>query len=127
MNNIPKGLKDKMADNNFYRICVKGRKGFTSECRGRITWEHALYFAGKQVQEEWAIIPLCQYHHSVGKWQNAGGLDKRFNEWVALNRLFSLPEDEHQKMKKKYAKVYDEWKRRVKFLNNFYGRYNFKG
>jgi len=49
-------------------------------CDGRITWEHALKYAGKQVQERFAIIPLCWYHHL------GAGLNKRFNEYCALLR-----------------------------------------
>lgn len=47
-------------------------------CSGRITWEHVWIYAGKQINEEWAIIALCEYHH-LGK-----GLDKDWNRYVSL-------------------------------------------
>jgi hypothetical protein len=34
----------------------------------------------------WNYIPLCEYHHSVGKFQDGGALDKEKNTWMALNR-----------------------------------------
>jgi len=49
-------------------------------CSGRMTKEHAMYFKGKQLQEDWAILDLCWEHH-LGK-----SLDKRKNEWIALHR-----------------------------------------
>jgi len=115
MNNMPKKLRDELANDAFYEKCSVGNK----DCKGRITWEHALYYAGKQVQERWAIIPLCWYHHL------GGGLVKDFNEWVALNRLF------HDKSflgeaKKKYPKAIANWKQRVLFLNKKYGSYRVK-
>jgi hypothetical protein len=123
MNNIPPKLRNELSKKPFYNKCERGRLGFTSECEGRITWEHAIYYAGKQVQEEWAIIPLCEYHHSVGKWQNNGGINKRLNEWIALSRLFDLEEGEFNKMQKKYPKAIMEWRRKLIFLKKVYGKY----
>jgi hypothetical protein len=37
-------------------------------------------YAGKQIQERFAILPLCEYHH-LGK-----GLHKKTNEWIAVGR-----------------------------------------
>lgn len=56
------------------------------ECGGRITWEHAIIYAGKQVQERWAIIPLCERGHAINTFQDSGTMDKDMNHWVALNR-----------------------------------------
>ena len=41
-------------------------------------------YAGKQVQEWWAIVPCCEYHH------RGGGLKKEFNQLVGLLRAASL-------------------------------------
>ena len=65
----------------YYRVCSK----LGSDCNGRITIEHAFIYAGKQIDEMWNFVPLCYYHH-LGK-----GLDKRFNQKVALSR--ATPED----------------------------------
>lgn len=55
-------------------------------CGGRITWEHCLIYGGKQIDEAWAIIKLCEAHHSVGMYQDNGLLNKEKNMWIALNR-----------------------------------------
>lgn len=55
------------------------------ECAGRSTMEHAMKYAGRQVNEAWAIIRLCARAHNVDQWQTSGGiLDKRKNEYLAL-------------------------------------------
>lgn len=55
-------------------------------CGGRITWEHCLIYGGKQIDEAWAVIRLCEAHHSVGMYQDNGLLNKEKNVWLALNR-----------------------------------------
>lgn len=45
-----------------------------------------MYFAGKQVQKQWCIIPLCAKAHNVDGYQDRGDLCKEINEWIALNR-----------------------------------------
>lgn len=81
----------------YYKKCA--RKGV--DCRGRITIEHALIYSGRQINELWALLPLCWYHH-IGK-----GLDKRYNEHLALQR--ATDED-----LAKYPKA--DWTRRKKYL-----------
>jgi len=66
-----------MAHDPYYRKCARMNDG---GCDGRITWEHAIIYAGKQFNEKWAIIPLCVYHHLED------GLDKEINQMIALNR-----------------------------------------
>lgn len=85
MGHIPDKLRKKIAAMSFYRTCARyGLHGH--ECEGRITFEHALIYAGKQIQKEFAIIPLCEKAHSVGRWQDCGDLDKNINEWIAISR-----------------------------------------
>jgi len=55
-------------------------------CGGRITREHALIYAGKQIDEAWAIVLICARHHSVDQYQDNGLLDKEKNIWIALNK-----------------------------------------
>jgi len=74
-------------------------------CGGRMTKEHALIYAGKQIQEEWAIIDLCWNHH-LGK-----NLDKRKNEWLALQKatdedLAKYPKKDWQQMKSYLQTIY---------------------
>ncbi len=74
MRPIPLKLKNTLAADPYYEQCA--RSGH--DCQGPITWEHAFIYAGKQINEAWAIIPLCVYHHL------GAGLNKRVNEYIAL-------------------------------------------
>ena len=87
MHPIPIKLKKEILADPYYKQCARKDR----HCKGRITFEHALIYAGRQIQEKWAIIPLCAYHHSVDKFQDGGGLDKRINERIAVSR--ATPED----------------------------------
>jgi hypothetical protein len=77
------------------------------DCRGRITWEHVWIYQGRQINEIWAIIGLCEYHH-LGP-----GLDKRKNEWISLN--YATEED-----LKKYPRR--DWEQEKKCLNFKFGK-----
>jgi len=101
MKAIPKKVKDDISSDPYYKSCARE----DSLCDGKLTWEHAIIYAGRQVQEKWAIIPLCEYHHSVNKYQDIGGLDKRENERIAYNRA---TDDELRK----YSKAVDLIKER---------------
>lgn len=86
MNNIPPKVRRSLAENPYYRCCARRAALRDHECRANplngqlIEWEHALIHAGKQVQEEWAIVPICWWAHS------GPGLEKEKNVWIALNR-----------------------------------------
>lgn len=76
MRPIPEKLRNELANDKFYKVCAR----YDNDCSGRITWEHAFLYAGRQVNERWAIIPLCWYHH-LGE-----GLNKKINRKIALSR-----------------------------------------
>lgn len=76
MRKIPLKMRTEMSLDPYYKTCAREN----DECSGRITWEHAFIYAGRQVNEKWAIIPLCVYHH-LGP-----GLDKDLNRFIALRR-----------------------------------------
>jgi len=98
MNNIPDKLRARLSDMVRMKFCARRLEG---GCGGRITWEHALIYAGKQVQEEWAIIALCFDHH-LGP-----NLDKEKNVTIAL--LQATHED-----LEKYPR--SDWPRRKAYL-----------
>lgn len=108
MNNIPTKLRKELSlDPNMHR-CMRandkdedGRK----ECMGRVTYEHCWMYAGRQIQEKFAIIPLCIHHHL------GSGLNKKKNRWYSINKMSS--EDE-----KKYPKI--NWKRERIILNKLF-------
>lgn len=82
-----------MAEDPYMKVCA--RRNW--ECQGRITWEHAFIYAGRQINERWAIIPLCEYHH-LGK-----GMDKRVNEQIAISRA---TKEDLQKYPKRNWEIY---------------------
>jgi hypothetical protein len=108
MRPIPEKLKKEMNSDPFYKKCIRHKE---QTCGGRITFEHALIYAGKQINEKFAILPVCEKHHGVNRYQDRGDLDKRYHEWVALNRM--SPEDE-----KKYPRR--NWQQEKIKLNKIY-------
>ena len=85
MNNIPKKLRAELGEDPYYQTCSRNELLHDHECEGRITWEHALIYAGKQIQARFAIIPLCEWAHL------GAGLIKSINIAIAMHR--ATPED----------------------------------
>jgi hypothetical protein len=75
MRPIPKQLRDEMADDPFYKQCCLG-----DNCYGKIEFHHNLIYAGRQVNEKWAILPLCKFHHDNIAWV------RRRVDHIMLNR-----------------------------------------
>lgn len=97
MRPIPPKLRKSLADDPYYSRCARRDEG---TCRGRITWEHCFTFAGKQINELWAIIPLC-WHHHLG-----AGLDKDYNRFIALNRATDSELAKYPKVKWQQLRQY---------------------
>jgi hypothetical protein len=95
-------IREELSIDPSYKKCLRESEGY---CSGRITWEHCYMYKGRQIQEKWAIISLCVYHHL------GDGLDKKMNHWFSVNRM--TPEDE-----KKYDRF--NWKREREILNKLY-------
>lgn len=86
MRRISEPVQQAMNADPAYKKCMRRELLHDHECKGRITREHAIIYAGNQVDAVWAIIPICAYAHSVDEYQDGGILDKKINEWIALNR-----------------------------------------
>ncbi len=83
MNNVPSKLRKELSEDPEYARCAIPGDGHG----GRVTWEHALIHAGKQVQERFAIVPCCSAHHGVDFYMGAPTeAPKDVRVWVALNR-----------------------------------------
>ena len=59
MNNIPKKLRADLAVDPSMRRCILDDE----DCIGRVQFHHVWTYAGKQIQERFAIVPLCAMHH----------------------------------------------------------------
>lgn len=53
-------MREIMANDPFYKKCCLSK---VSECEGVIQWHHNLIYAGRQVNEVFCILPLCEKHH----------------------------------------------------------------
>lgn len=103
-----------MLESPSYKVCMlRAYPGHV--CGGRITLEHAMIHAGRQVNEEWAIIACCARGQEVDFYQDAHTMDKNLNKWVALNRA---TDDELRAM----SKAIDLIRERDR-LNGIYGKY----
>ena len=102
MRPISKKLRKIINTDVYYKKCLRHKEG---ECSGRITIEHSYIYSGKQIDELWNLIPLCEYHH-LGH-----GLNKKRNKWFSINRM---TEDDM----KKYPRF--NWKREKIILNKLF-------
>jgi hypothetical protein len=84
---MPRKLREECANDPYYQVCARSNE----ECEGRITWEHALTYKGSQIQEKFAVIPLCEYHHL------GAGLYKKTNEWIAVGRATHADKMRHDR------------------------------
>lgn len=67
-------------------LCQRRQVFHDHECQGRITWEHALTYAGRQVDEAFAIVKICAWAHDVDEFQDGHNLDKEKNMYIALSQ-----------------------------------------
>ena len=110
MRPIPLKLREQLASTGEMKLCIYNN----ADCKGRVEWEHAWDYGGKQIQEAWAIIPCCTYHH------RGAGLDKDFNHFMSLlkaRELASSGVDVFYKYPKK------NWPQLWQFLSKKYETY----
>jgi len=96
MTPIPPKLRKEMSEDEYYTRCSRAN----IDCQGRITWEHAWIYGGRQIQEKWAIIPLCVFHHL------GAGLDKHENQRIALERATGEDLAKYPKKDWEYERAY---------------------
>ena len=80
MRRIPAALRDRLDADPLYHMCIFHRVKHPPIMK--IEWHHNLIFAGQQVNEDWAILPLCVGVHDKAR-------DKHIKErldWIMLNR-----------------------------------------
>ena len=111
MRPIPLKLREEIASDPYYKVCARIKDG---GCGGRITWEHAIIFRGRQLNKKWAIIPLCARHHAVNEYQDSGSLNKEKNVWIALMRA---TDEELERISKAV-----DYKHKRNYLNDKYGK-----
>jgi hypothetical protein len=53
--------------------------------------DHAIIYAGRQLDEPWAIVPTCAWAHDVDEHQDGHNYDREKQEYCALLR--ATPEE----------------------------------
>lgn len=103
MRPIPKKMREEVSKELRSRYCAMQGLGF-GPCDGRIELHHVWIYAGKQINEPWAFVFLCHYHHSA----QDGYLKLR--EAIMRNSLSHAKDSDLQKYPKK------DWKQIKKAL-----------
>lgn len=98
-------------------MCICERKRLLNDhaCKGRLTLDHALEFAGKRIDEPFALVATCAWAHSVDQYQDNGEHAKNtdvINEWIALNRMTETDLENYP--------IFD-YEQRKAYLNSIYG------
>ena len=106
MRRIPKKLREEMNSDPFYHKCVCAGDNFG--CAGKIEFHHVFLWAGRQINEKWNILPVCEFHH------RGLGFDKEYFEWIAVNRATN-------EELVKYPRI--NWAQIRSYLNSQYGNY----
>lgn len=65
------------------KYCQRRDEG---DCKGRLTVEHALLYAGKKIQDDFALVRLCEWHHGVEHYANCHGQNKKKHIILALSQ-----------------------------------------
>jgi hypothetical protein len=85
MRKVSKKVKEELLERE--EKCERYEYFHDHVCQGRLTWEHAIIYAGRQVDAAWAIIKICAWAHDVDQFQDGHHLDKDKNEFIALRKL----------------------------------------
>ena len=108
MRPIPPNLKLILNGDPFMSVCIHNNADCEDEFGnkpGRVEFEHAFIYAGRQVNEWWALVPVDWYHH------RGPGLDKSYNQYIALSRLDDIQLFEVQR---KYPRIdWFKWKKEL--------------
>lgn len=107
---IPSKIREYLAKDKFMTKCIHRYLEESDCCEGRIEWEHAFLYAGKQINEKWSIVPCCTYHH------RGNGLVKDYNRYIALLRSLNV----FKELTNKYYKY--NWRQELNYLENKYGK-----
>lgn len=78
---IPAKIRKQLNADPFMQTCVLKRLGIEHPCNG-LEFHHVWTYAGKQIQEVFAIVPACQH-------SNSKLFEQRYRhvfQWVSLHR-----------------------------------------
>ncbi len=87
-------------------LCERRERFHDHECKGHLTFEHVWKYRGRQIEEPWAIIHICEWAHGVGPYAGKG-LDKRKNEAISLEHLDRMTREAVEIERLKYKILID--------------------
>jgi len=109
---IPNKMREEMEADPFMKKCV-----WSGEIsKEKVSWEHCWNYAGRKINEKWAIVPL-----RVDLNVNISGNVKEYCRYVSLTRatnedLEKYPKKNWQQLKKYLNKKYEGKKHSDSFL-----------
>ena len=92
-------MRDDIASRGINKKCALQGAGY-GLCSGKIQWHHVWIYAGRQINEPWAIVGACESHHEeVGR----GGIVLEAFQKVSLSR--ATDEDLRKYPKKDWKQI----------------------
>lgn len=82
MNNMPRKLREDLSRDQEY---ARGYCIYHGRFHGpgvKTEWHHNMIFAGRQVQERFAILSICKEVHDKANWKQV----RERLDWIMLNR-----------------------------------------
>ena len=113
MRKIKKKLRTRISEDPQMRVCIYWNDNAPNhDCDGRIEWEHAFIYAGKQINEEWAIVGCCTAHNRSDR------MVKEYNQFIALQKAKKL--GCWEEILRKYPRT--NWNQLFYYLTRKYGK-----
>ena len=109
MRRVSKRVKDQLLDDPFMLRCC-----FPGCSKEEVEWNHALKYAGRQVDEPYAIVPHCYTHHR-GKFGTIDADVSMYCEYIAIDRGLVHLLAEYPR---------SDWEQRLHYLTTIYERHN---
>ena len=101
-------LKEKLGLDPKMKICAI--------CKASpVQWHHVWIYAGKQIQEEWAILPACLKHHNEATPHKNGYKPEIREKFEYLSLFYGL-----ELAQRDYPKT--DWQQKFDYLESKYER-----
>lgn len=101
MRPIPKELRDKIANDPFMQKCC-----YTGEIKD-VSWEHCWIYAGQQINESWAIVPLARRLNTSAMPVEI----KNYCRWISLMRASKADLEKYPKK---------DWRQEKRYLDSMF-------
>ena len=92
---ISKAIRERIAQDPYYKKCARANE----DCKGRITVDHAVMYAGTRLDDYWSLIPTCWEHH-LGKH-----FSRNINQAIAYSRATDEDLKKYPKLSIKHARA----------------------